>query len=202
LSAIQETKVDFGTKKIVFLSRIHAKKGIEILLDAWKEINSKDWTLEIAGEGDSEYIAELERKIRIENISHVKFVGPQYGDAKWSFYKSADLFVLPTYSENFGIVVAEALVVGVPVLTTKGTPWQELETHRCGWWIDLTVTNLVKTLNEAINTSPEELKGMGMRGRKLVAEKYDIKAVAENIKDLYEWNLGQATQPDFVYKFK
>jgi len=202
LSAIKETKVDFGTNKIVFLSRIHVKKGIEILLEAWKELNSKDWYLEIAGEGDSKYISELESSLKTENITNVKFVGSQYNSDKWSFIQSADLFVLPTYSENFGIVVAEALAVGVPVITTKGTPWQELETHRCGWWIDLTVPDLVKTLNKAINTSPEELKKMGLRGQKLVEDRYDIEIVAQNMKNLYEWNIGQANQPDFVYKFK
>jgi len=202
LTSIKKTKDNFGSKKLVFLSRIHLKKGIEILLNAWKKLNLKDWTLEIAGEGDSGYIAELEINLKTENITNVKFIGPQYGDEKWSFLKSADLFVLPTYSENFGVVVAEALAVGVPVITTKGAPWQELETHRCGWWIELTVSSLVKTLNKAIHTSPDDLCEMGVRGRKLVQEKYDIKAVAENVRDLYIWALSQTNQPDFVCKLK
>jgi len=202
LSSIKKVKDNFGAKKLVFLSRIHPKKGIEILLDAWKEVNSKEWTLEIAGEGDLKYIKELEFNLKTENITNVKFVGPQYGAEKWSFLKSADLFVLPTYSENFGIVVAEALAVGIPVITTKGAPWQVLETNRCGWWIDLTVPNLVDTLNKAIDTPSDELFGMGVRGRKLVQDRYDIGVVAENVRDLYEWILSRANQPDFVCDLK
>lgn len=91
-----------------------------------------------------------------------------------------------TNSENFGIVVPEALAIGIPVITTTGTPWQELETEKCGWWIDLNVTNLVKALTEAIGLQPEELKEMGLRGRELVKEKYEIKAVAEQMNRFYE----------------
>jgi len=186
LSTVPQAKKEYGTKKMVFLSRIHEKKGIELLLEAWQELELKDWTLEIAGEGDVGYISILKNKIRIEKIANVSFVGPQYGDAKWTFMKSADIFVLPTYSENFGIVVAEALAVGVPVITTTGTPWEELNTEQCGWWIDLSVANLVKTIQEAISKKPEGLKAMGLRGRKLVVDKYDIKAVAMKMKELYK----------------
>ncbi|MDE5417556.1 glycosyltransferase [Labilibaculum sp. DW002] len=185
LSTVPEPKIDYGTKKMVFLSRIHEKKGIELLLEAWKILNVMEWVLEIAGEGDADYISELKEKIKSENIPNVQLVGAQYGDSKWSFLKSADVFVLPTYSENFGIVVAEALVMGVPVITTHGTPWQELESNKCGWWIDLSVKNLAQALQEAITKSPEELNKMGLCGKQLVAEKYDIKAVAKNMKEFY-----------------
>jgi glycosyltransferase involved in cell wall biosynthesis len=74
---------------------------------------------------------------------------------------------------------------GLAIVTTTGTPWQELETEKCGWWIDLNVPNLVKALTEAIRLQPEELKEMGLRGRKLVKEKYEIKAVAEKMKEFY-----------------
>ena len=94
--------------------------------------------------------------------------------------------VLPTYSENFGIVVAEALAVGVPVITTKGTPWQDLTLHKCGWWIDLSVAQLQKTLTEAMNTSTANLEIMGKHGQNLIKSKYDIKAVAISIFKLYK----------------
>ncbi|MDO6739314.1 glycosyltransferase [Wenyingzhuangia sp. 2_MG-2023] len=185
LNAIPEPKVNYGTKKVVFLSRIHEKKGIELLLDAWKQIKNTAWSLEIAGEGDENYIKSIHEIIKKEEIENVSLVGAQYGEEKWTFLKGGDVFVLPTYSENFGIVVAEALAVGVPVITTTGTPWEELKTHQCGWWIELSVENLKQTLLEAMQTPEETLQKMGQQGINLVKKNYDIAVVASNVKKMY-----------------
>ena len=115
----------------------------------------------------------------------VQLISGVYGSEKWKRFQQADLFVLPSYSENFGIVVAEALASGAPVLTTKGTPWQELETQGCGWWIELSVDEIVKALRAFINTSETTLEMMGRNGRKLVEEKYSIEAVAQLMLNLY-----------------
>jgi glycosyltransferase involved in cell wall biosynthesis len=183
LSEVKKVKEQHGSKKIVFLSRIHPKKGIELLLEAWRKTDTKDWTLEIAGNGETAYIKTLTQSA--EDLKNVNFVGPQYGEAKWDFLRSADVMVLPTYSENFGIVVAEALAIGVPVITTKGTPWEDLESYECGWWIDLSVPNLIRSLEEVMQISAEEIKTMGDNGQRLVKDKYDIKAVAKNMSELY-----------------
>lgn len=185
LSKVKVRKETFGTNKIVFMSRIHRKKGIELLLDVWNDMNVGDWNLEIAGDGDSVYIKSIQDKINNQKINNVNLVGAKYGTEKWEFIKSADLFVLPTFSENFGIVVAESLAVGVPVITTSGTPWEELNSKNCGWCIDLTYENLKKTMELGLSTPKENLKIMGENGRKLVNYKYDIKSVAKNMKILY-----------------
>jgi len=183
LKDITKIKLEYGTKKIVFLSRIHPKKGIEILLEAWRNSTTEGWMLEIAGTGEENYMAKLIQSV--DDLENVRFVGAQYGQDKWDFLRSADIMVLPTYSENFGIVVAEALAVGIPVITTTGTPWQDLENYNCGWWIDLSLDNLEKTLNIAINTSPKVLETMGNYGHKLIEDKYNIKAVGKNMIELY-----------------
>lgn len=183
LTGIKEIKTQYGTKKMVFLSRIHPKKGVEVLLEAWRNCDTKDWTLEIAGNGDASYIETLRQSAK--GLKNVHFVGALYGEDKWNFLRSADVMVLPTYSENFGIVVPEALVVGVPVITTKGTPWQDLENYNCGWWIELSVMNLKSTLEEVFDTSINTLESMGNNGKNLVKEKYDIKAVGKNLVELY-----------------
>lgn len=189
LSVIKEIKENYGTRKMVFLSRIHPKKGIELLLEAWCNSETKGWSLEIGGEGDADYMKKLISSVK--EYKNIHFVGAKYDKDKWDFLRSADVMVLPTYSENFGNVIAEALVIGVPVITTTGTPWGDLETYKCGWWIDLSVANLENTLEKVFSTPAEILEVMGNQGRKLVAEKYDIKAVAKKIVDLYQKVLNE-----------
>lgn len=183
LSEIKVSKDHYGTHKMVFLSRIHPKKGIEILLEAWRNCDTKGWTLEIAGNGNATYIENLRQSA--QDLNNVHFVGALYQEAKWNFLRSADVMVLPTYSENFGIVVAEALAVGVPVITTTGTPWQDLENYKCGWWIDLSVMNLKSALIKVFNTPILSLEKMGLNGQKLVKDKYDIRAIGKNMVELY-----------------
>lgn len=185
LTELKRDKEEYGTKKMVFLSRIHPKKGVEILLEAWRNSPTKGWTLEIAGNGDDDYLATLWQNAR--DLKNVHFVGPKYGEDKWNFLRSADVMVLPTHSENFGIVVAEALAVGVPVITTTGTPWQDLENYNCGWWIDLSVINLKAALQNVFNTPVGTLETMGENGKNLVQEKYDIQAIGKKMVQLYNY---------------
>jgi glycosyltransferase involved in cell wall biosynthesis len=188
---------------ILYLSRVHIQKGIELLIDAADKIESllAGYKIIIAGEGESEYIKSLKKKIRRKGlVSLFDFVGGVYGDKKWELFRRADIFILPTYSENFGIVVAEALASGTPVITTKGTPWQQLEIHRCGWWIDNDVNTIAQTLTEAIVLSEEEYRQMGERGQKLIENNYSVEIVAEKMKRLYQWILEGGEKPEFVYE--
>lgn len=175
-------------KRILFLSRIHVKKGIEFLLEATALLKDKldGYVIEIAGEGEQEYIARLKQKateLHIESL--VQFCGGVYGDRKWKLFQEADVFVLPTYSENFGIVVAEALACGTPVITTKGTPWEELNSAHCGWWTEIGTQPTADALNKFLQLSVEELEVMGRNGRKLVEEKYSSRKMAEDMVNLY-----------------
>jgi len=189
-------------KKILFLSRIHQKKGIENLIEAWSQITTsvkEDWSIAIVGNGEEKYIEELQNLLIEKGLSEQIFIkGPMYGEDKLKEYQDADLFVLPTYSENFGIVIAEALACNTPVITTKGTPWEELETTQSGWWIDIGIEPLKAALEEALQTPPETLQQMGENGRKLVEEKYSIEAVAKQMLELYEWILEKGERPEFV----
>lgn len=181
-------------REILFLSRIHVKKGIELLLEAVAQLKEelKGYQVLIAGEGDETYIKTLKAKAQALNISEqIQLIGGVYGAGKWERFQKADLFVLPSYSENFGIVVAEALACGTPVLTTKGTPWQELETQECGWWIELSVSELVKALKAFIDTPEGTLETMGRNGRKLVESKYSINHIAVSMSNLYSQLMKQ-----------
>lgn len=175
-------------KRILFLSRIHVKKGIEFLLEAAALLKNKleGYVIEIAGEGEKEYISQLKQKakeLQIESL--VQFCGGVYGDQKWKLFQEADVFVLPTYSENFGIVVAEALACGTPVITTQGTPWKELETAHCGWWTEIGTQPTADALNKFLQLPIQELETMGRNGRKLVEQEYSSRKMAEDMVKLY-----------------
>lgn len=175
-------------KQILFLSRIHVKKGIEFLLEAAAQLKAQldGYVIRFAGEGETEYIDQLKRKAEILGIAEiVKFCGGIYGNQKWEFFQEADVFVLPTYSENFGIVVAEALASGTPVITTQGTPWKELETEHCGWWTEIGTQPTVEALNKFLQMDVTELEAMGRNGRKLVEQKYSSQKMAEDMMKLY-----------------
>jgi glycosyltransferase involved in cell wall biosynthesis len=146
------------------------------------------------GEFEREYEAKVKARVQELGLEDkFIFTGPLNDDAKWDAYDRADLFVLPTYSENFGIVVAEALWAGVPVITTKGTPWSELEEYKCGKWIDLPAEGsnpsawdaLDEALVSVMAMSDAERGEMGMRGRKLVEEKYTWDAVVGALVAVY-----------------
>ena len=136
-------------RKALFLSRVHPKKGLINLVRAWAEVRPEGWELVLAGPDEGGHRAEVEHVIRALGLEGVRWTGEVDDRAKWDLYYGADLFVLPTFSENFGIVVAEALAAGIPAITTTGAPWGVLEERGCGWWIDTGVEPLVAALREA-----------------------------------------------------
>lgn len=202
MDGLSYSRLDSKSRKLqktaLFLSRIHPKKGIPNLLRAWALANRSDWVLQIVGPDEIGHLKEcrdLARSLLIED--RVQFLGEVYGAEKNRLYQDADLFVLPTYSENFGIVVAEALSFGLPVITTKGTPWRDLEAYRCGWWIDCGVEPLTKTLLAAFDMDHRDRMEMGARGRKYV-EQYTWERNAESTAHFYKWLLNQAESADFI----
>lgn len=176
-------------RRIVFMSRLHVKKGIELLLEALSYLKPHldSYEVIIAGEGESHYVETLKKAAISFGLSEVvKFVGGIYGAEKVCLLQSADFFVLPTYSENFGIVVAEALACGTPVITTHGTPWKELEDFACGWYIQVGVNALKNTLREAMSVTEEAIETMGRNGRRLIEERFATSIVAGKFLEQYK----------------
>ena len=123
---------------------------------------------------------------------------PVFGEEKIKLFREASLFVLPSFSENFGIVIAEALASYTPVITTKGTPWEELNKENAGWWINIGVEPLKKALEEAIGSSDKTFIEMGANGRKLVEDKYSMESVGKQMIHLYNWILNKGVKPKFI----
>lgn len=188
-------------KQIVFLSRIHQKKGIEFLINAWCQLKNKypDWKVVIAGNGEESYIRELKELISSNCLQDcVQIIPPVFGETKHKLYCESSLFVLPSYSENFGMVIAEAMSCGVPVITTNGTPWQELNEKKLGWCIDLSLENLVSALSTAIDLGCDRLFEIGQACSQHIHDTYQYTEVAEKNSAVYEWIVNGQAKPDYV----
>ena len=186
-------------RRALFLSRVHPKKGLPMLLDVWAEVRPEGWELQIVGPSEGGHRAELEAQAARLGLAEVAFLDA-VGDAdKWDLYRAADLFVLPTYSENFGVVVAEALASGVPVLTTTGAPWRGLVDHACGWWVEPEPRAVADALRDATGAPARARAEMGLRGRQHVAATYGWDGIAERMTEAYEWVVGRRpSTPDTV----
>jgi len=132
-------------KKALFFSRLHKKKGLLDLISAWKDIDNKDWNLDIVGEGDEKIY--LKRMVLKKKYININFLRPIYkNNDKIKLFNKYDFFILPTKSENFGISILESLARGVPVLTTENTPWKSIKKYNAGWIINKVDPELKLTL--------------------------------------------------------
>ena len=175
-----------GKRVILFLSRIHPKKGLLDLVEAWAKVRDPNWRIVIAGPDEDGHQADVEAAIANRGLaSDFQFVGLVDGARKSACFQNADLFILPTYSENFGIAVAESLAHELPVITTTGAPWQDLITYNCGWWVAPGSATISEALQSAMNTDPRELRLMGERGREVVLRKYSWDQIGRDALDVY-----------------
>ncbi|MCJ7735088.1 MAG: glycosyltransferase [Anaerolineales bacterium] len=190
-----------STKKtLLFLSRIHPKKGLLNLIQAMAQIKPPDWKVVVAGYDEGGYQKVVKTAVKDADLEeYFSFPGPIDDRRKWDLYKAADLFILPSFSENFGLVVAEALAAELPVITTKGTPWKDLVDYNCGWWVEPSVAGIAASLKHAFSLETKQLKMMGKNGRELVEDKYSWPAVAVKLNEVYLWMLGKNIEvPDTI----
>ncbi|MCP9476180.1 MAG: glycosyltransferase, partial [Nitrospira sp.] len=188
-------------RTLLFLSRINPKKGLDLLLSAWHAVQEQfsDWRLVIAGPSDSRgYLEKMQALAAQLKLERVEFIGEVKGAQKWETYCQADLFVLPTHSENFGNVVAEALASGIPAIVSKGAPWAGLVEKRAGWWIEIGVAPLVEALKQALALSPDELSEMGQRGRRWMQDEFSWDSLGLKMAHTYEWIVRGSARPEWV----
>lgn len=187
-------------RTLLFMSRLHPHKGLPSLIDAWARIAPEwpDWNLVIAGPAEGGYEAQIKAKVESLGAPRINFVGAVYGIEKDALMATADLFVLPSKSESFGLAVAEALGAGLPAVVTKGAPWSGLETNGCGWWIDHGHEPLAAALSAAMSLPPEQRRSMGERSRAWMARDFAWSAIAQQMHEVYTWILGGGSSPACV----
>ena len=197
---VQQHDKSCGPRRLLFLGRIHAVKGVDVLLQAWRQVQESfpDWMLSIAGPGDRDYIQRVRRMADALKLDRASFLGPVFGQRKWESYQRADLFVLPTRSENFGVAVAESLACGTPAIATKGSPWEGLISNQCGWWIDHGPEPLAACLREAMLLPQEDLQSMGANGRRWMQSDFSWETVGQQMRATYDWLLGGGAPPSWV----
>lgn len=157
--------------RILFLGRVHPIKGLENLIRACALLGEVAWELAVAGPGDQAYTDSLKLLVQDLGIAaRVRFIGEVAEEEKDRVFSASDILVLPSYSENFGLVVAEALAHEVPVIASKGTPWGELEKRNCGLWCENDAQSLATALRKMAALDRREL---GRRGRAWMQADFD-----------------------------
>lgn len=173
--------------RLVFLGRLDPKKGIENLLSACRLLDDEGktpWRLTVAGSGPEAYGASLASLAsRLDLESKVRWAGAVHGEEKLRLFEEADVVVVPSYTENFGMVVVEALAHGVPVIASRGTPWEGLETNGCGLHVDNAPESLAHAIRRIAGMPRAE---MGARGREWIRREFTWSAVAAKAVEVYE----------------
>lgn len=190
-----------GRRTLLYLGRLHPIKGVDVLLRAWAVVAREraDWLLRIVGPPeDPRYVSNLHTLAARAPASAVEFIGPVYGPEKHAEYRRAELYVLPTWTENFGLTVAEALAAGTPVITTRGAPWSGLANEACGWWIEQGVDALVEVLLRATGEGADTLAEMGKRGRNWMLREYSWAIIGREMQLVYQWLTGRGPLPASV----
>ena len=175
--------------RLGYLGRLSPRKNVE------------EAELLIIGGGDAGYEAFLKAEVEKLGLKNVRFTGFLSGKEKDEAMASLSVLAMPSEFENQGNAVLEGLIRGIPCIATKGAPWEELATHRCGWWTDYSQAAITEAISAALQTPVEELARMGQRGRQLAESNYAVEVVAGKMLALYSWLL-ERTPVDASFIFE
>jgi len=171
-----------GRLRLLYIGRLDPKKGIENLVDAMMMVDGNT-VLDICGTGSDAYVTTLKQRLQDSGMGdRVRFRGHVEGTAKSEAFQNADLCIVPSYTENFAMVVVEALAHAVPVIASTGTPWQELVKQDCGVWVSNEPATLAATIRDMRR---RDLESMGSRGRHWMQQQFTWGSVARRMEMLY-----------------
>ena len=193
-------------KSILFLSRLHPKKGVKELIIAVKIIKETspqlltNWIFKIGGWGEKAYIEELEQIVVNNQLSpYFQFIGSVYGKEKEQLLKESDAFILPTYSEGLPMAILEAWAYGLPVITTQYSNIPEgFKTHSI-FEITTDPSNMATQLTIFLNMDNDHIAQYGKNGLELVKKHFSWDIISKQTEELYQWLLGnQKELPLFI----
>ncbi|HYD25578.1 MAG TPA: glycosyltransferase [Croceibacterium sp.] len=189
-----------GRREVLFMGRITPIKNLLSLVAAWQSVQSDfpDARLRIVGPDDRGFVQRLRRAIGDSGATGISVDQEVTGAARDRAYQAADVVILPSLSESFGLVVAEGLAAGRPVIATTGSPWQVLHTRGCGWWIEPTVEGLAGAIRQALDLPSASLADMGARGFQLAEREFGWAPAADKFIAAYQWVLGGGQAPAFI----
>jgi len=185
---------------VLFLSRIDPKKGVPDLIDAWRSLAERNGhRLHIHGHGEPAYVERIKSIIAESGSNDIALMPPIFGPDRWEVFARASIYVLPSYSENFGITIAEALTAGLPVITTRATPWECLVHEGLGWIVDNDVSQLRDALATAICLEPSKLEDLRPKAQAYASQHFGWAAIAQRYAETYNWiSNPSGTAPTFI----
>ena len=182
-----------GKRVVLFLSRLHPKKGLDLLMEAWARVapGHREACLVIAGPDADGMQAGLERVAVERGVdAQTRFAGMLAGALKWSALDAAEVYVLPSYSEGLSMALLEAMGMGLPVIATRACHMPAITAANAGWEIDATAEALTTALTEFLEQPAQTHWAKGRNGARLIADRYTPAAVARGMADVYGFVLG------------
>ena len=193
----QQSSALTGERTVLSLGRLHPLKGLDLLIEAWHSLSvsrqADGWRLIIAGPDEQGVKSKLVTLCETLNLKNCEFCEGVYNEQKWDLLKSADVFVFPSKSENFGIVAGEALACGVPVVMTDVGPWKaEMERHfsesasaRPIQFVETSVLGIVDGLSRMMALDDGARAEMGCNGRTWICKEFQWECIAERMMAVY-----------------
>ena len=187
--------------KYLYLGRIHPIKGLDILINSWKKVeeNELNCSLEICGYyDDQEYFNHLLNLVKKNGLQNIHFGDKVYGESKSKKYLDNDIFILPSKSENFALVIAEAMSHEMPVITSKNTPWSVVKEKNLGWFVNSNENDLYAAIYESSILPNGQINEMGISGKKYIKEHFSWDVLSNDYVKFYKWVQNGGETPVFV----
>lgn len=174
-------------RQAAYIGRLIPLKGVDHLLAAWSAVRPGGWDLRFIGPDPEGYARQVSQAIDSAQLRDSVTIQPPLSRKDLlQAIQQLDLLILPSHSENFGMVVAEALAAGVPVITTTATPWRDVVERKCGWWVADTIHGLATAIRDACGLGVADLAAMGSRGRAWMCESFAWPRIAQRFaEELY-----------------